>query len=104
MHQQFKEVPKKIVDTETIGFPAKGEQVQGFDRISALRESLLSIWRVDVNQAVATLRGPTGRGGRIRSDLRVVWQSGRPIAKPNFGVKRVRLFFLRWVGLSHCPF
>ena len=33
-------------------FPAKEEQVQAFHRRSALRESLMSVWRVDINQAL----------------------------------------------------
>ena len=33
-------------------FSAKEEQVQAFDRRSALCESLVSIWRVDVYQAL----------------------------------------------------
>ena len=38
--------------TERRFFPAKEEQMQAFDRRSALREGLWSIWRVDMDQAL----------------------------------------------------
>ena len=39
-------------------FSAKVERAQAFNRRSALRESLLSIWRVDINQ-FTNVRGST---------------------------------------------
>ena len=38
-------------------FSAKDEQVQASDRRSALRESLLSLWQVDVNQTLRVCEG-----------------------------------------------
>ena len=43
--------------TERRSLLAKEEQVQAIGRRSALRESLLSIWRVDINQALRMCDG-----------------------------------------------
>ena len=68
LHEQVKSLQKKIGvkkagqsvaglgkvawrKTQEESFSAKDEQVQAFDRRSAVRESLLSLWKVDINQA-----------------------------------------------------
>ena len=48
---------------------AKEEQIRAFERRSAMRESLLEVWNVDIAQAFCK---ETGRSGRIRSLTRIL--------------------------------
>ena len=60
MHEKFEEVCKNCSIVENAGglhFSAEDELVQAFGRRSALRESLLSLWKVDINQALRVCEG-----------------------------------------------